>query len=526
VLVTASAARGQSGACCYGEACVEAADAQSCATYVCDVAALLPATFGGCYGDVDGNGFVNAGDRGFISAAIGLTDNNAICQFDLDGNGAINAADRTIVAAAIGQCVPLPDFQNGSGLSAGAADPRFPEPIFHPGLPCQEISCGIAQCAALTWSLAFPIPGLGRPVWALTVFNDGTGVALYAAGVLISAGGVEANHIAKWDGATWSPLIGPNGNGLNNWVHALAVFNDGTGPALYAGGVFTAAGGVTANRAAKWDGAAWSPLAGPNGNGMNFLVRALAVFDDGTGPALYAGGEFIMAGGVAANRVAKWDGAAWSSLGGLISTGVNDRVRALTVFDDGTGPALYAGGSFIPAGGAAAIHMAKWDGAAWLPLNGPNGNGMTAGVYAFAVFDDGTGPALYAGGEFTTAGGIAANHIAKWDGSAWSPLAGPNGSGMNAAVLALTVFNDGSGPALYAGGSFTTAGGTVANRVAKWDGAAWSPLPGPDGNGMNDSVLALTVFDDGRGPALYAGGNFSTAGGIHSWRIARWGCEP
>ena len=35
-------------------------------------------------------------------------------------------------------------------------------------------------------------------------------------------------------------------------------------------------------------------------------------------------------------------------------------------------------------------------------------------VYALAVDASGT---LYAGGDFTTAGGVSANYIAKWDGS-------------------------------------------------------------------------------------------------------------
>ena len=43
-------------------------------------------------------------------------------------------------------------------------------------------------------------------------------------------------------------------------------------------------------------------------------------------------------------------------------------------------------------------------------------------VNALAV----SGTNLYAGGYFTTAGGVPANNIAKWDGSAWSAL----GSGM------------------------------------------------------------------------------------------------
>ena len=42
-----------------------------------------------------------------------------------------------------------------------------------------------------------------------------------------------------------------------------------------------------------------------------------------------------------------------------------------------------------------------------------------------------SGTNLYAGGDFTTAGGVPANHIAKWNGSAWSAL----GSGIDGAEL-------------------------------------------------------------------------------------------
>ena len=54
---------------------------------------------------------------------------------------------------------------------------------------------------------------------------------------------------------------------------------------------------------------------------------------------------------------------------------------------------------------------------------------MSSGVNAIAFVDDGSGPALYAGGVFVTAGGTAANQIAKWDGALWSPLAGGLTSG-------------------------------------------------------------------------------------------------
>ena len=351
--------------------------------------------------------------------------------------------------------------------------------------------------------------GVDDPVERLAVFDDGNGPALFVGGWFTAAGGVSANHIARWNGSSWSAL----GTGIDDGVWALTVFDDGTGPALFAGGYFTTAGGVSAHNIAKWNGSSWSAL----GTGMDDEVRVLTVHDDGTGPALYAGGYFTKAGGVSANYIAKWNGSTWSSLG----TGMNDGswVYALTGFDDGTGPALYAGGWFGTAGGISARCIARWNGSAWSAL----GTGTSNTVGALAVFDDGTGPALYAGGWFTTAGGMSANRIARWRGSAWSAL----GTGMPAysAVTALTVFDAGTGPALYAGGSFTTAGGVAANRVARWNGFSWSKLgAGLSGGEWDGWVRALTVFNDGTGAALYAGGYFTESGGRRTPYIARWGC--
>ncbi len=362
------------------------------------------------------------------------------------------------------------------------------------------------------------------PANAFAIVDDLSGPVVYVGGSFATAGGVTVNRIARWDGLAWTPLIGPGGTGVNATVFALAQFDDGTGPALYAGGEFSTAGGVTANNIARWDGSAWSPLTGPSEIGVDNRVRALTVFDDGTGPALYAGGEFSTAGGVTANNIARWDGSAWSPLTGPSEIGVDNRVRALTVFDDGTGPALYAGGEFSTAGGVTVNNIARWDGSAWSPLIGPSGIGVNSLVRALTVFDDGSGPALYAGGNFSTAGGVTVYQIARWDSSSWSALTGPGGTGLEpfAVARALTVFDDGTGPALYVGGNFTTAGGVTVNGIARWNGSEWSPLNGLGGTGVSDALETMTVFDDGSGPALYVAGGFVTAGGVTVNRIARW----
>ncbi len=359
-------------------------------------------------------------------------------------------------------------------------------------------------------------------IFALLVHDDGSGggPALYAGGSFTSIGGVAANRIAKWDGTSWSPL----GSGMSSTVHTLVVHDDGSGagPALYAGGQFVIAGGVTVGKVARWDGTAWSALGGGITTSSSTSVRVLVTYDDGLGggPALFAVGTFSHSSSSSppANNVAKWDGVSWSQVG----AGVNGLALTAAVFDDGSGPALYVGGDEIHFGGPEGAALVRWDGTAWAraglvsfyPMSGP---------LALQVFDDGSGPALYAGGAFALdiPGSWPFATLARWDGVAWSI---PGAPGPNTAVLSLGVFDDGSGggPALYAGGIFTTAGGVAANRIAKWDGAAWSAL----GAGLNGPPRALTEYDDGSGAAsLIVGGEFTSSPSGDS-PIAAWrGCD-
>jgi hypothetical protein len=79
----------------------------------------------------------------------------------------------------------------------------------------------------------------------------------------------------------------------------------------------------------------------------------------------------------------------------------------------------------------------------WLPTFGER-PGTTATVKALAVYDDGNGPMLYAGGDFpsstlfTGAGGVEARGIAKWDGSRWSALPSSIFDNLHANALATT----------------------------------------------------------------------------------------
>jgi cysteine-rich repeat protein len=330
------------------------------------------------------------------------------------------------------------------------------------------------------WDGRFFSLGPSEGLDAMAISGSGD---LYVGGWFATAGGVSANRIARWDGTSWSAL----GSGMDGGVRALAVSGSGD---LYAGGDFTTAGGVSANHIARWDGTSWSAL----DSGMDGCVRALAVSGSGD---LYAGGDFTTAGGVSANHIARWDGTSWSAL----DSGMDGCVYALAVSGSGD---LYAGGDFTTAGGVSANHIARWDGTSWSAL----GSGMDGGVRALAVSGSGD---LYAGGYFTTAGGVSANNIARWDGTSWSAL----GSGVSGSwhfVRALAVDESGD---LYVGGDFATAGGVAVNNIASWDGTSWSAL----GSGLDGGAVALAVSGTGD---LYAGGSFATAGGVSANYVARW----
>ncbi len=112
------------------------------------------------------------------------------------------------------------------------------------------------------------------------------------------------------------------------------------------------------------------------------------------------------------------------------------------------------------------------------------------------------------GGLFTTAGGISAKKVAKWDGNNWSALGDGLGGGDVNSIAAI-------GSELYVVGNFTTAGSGSANRIAKWDGSSWSALGSGIGGGPVFSV-AIALAD------VYSGGSFSSAGGKTSNKFALW----
>lgn len=189
----------------------------------------------------------------------------------------------------------------------------------------------------------------------------------------------------------------------------------------------------------------------------------------------------------------------WSPLGPPGTGGSASYNTINGIVEDGT--YIYFGGNFTNFDGNAnsdrVVRYNKQTGA-YSSL----GTGANATIWTLAIGPDGL---VYAGGDFTSIGGTAATRVAYWDGAAWNAMS----TGFDQAPLALIFSPDG---VLYAGG-----GASVANAVAYWDGAAWNGIAGTGttGGGVQDMVFT----SDG---LLYAVGAFTAINGVTVNGVATW----
>jgi hypothetical protein len=111
-------------------------------------------------------------------------------------------------------------------------------------------------------------------------------------------------------------------------------------------------------------------------------------------------------------------------------------------------------------------------------------------VYALKVLPNGS---LIAGGDFTTAGSVSVNCIARWNGSTWSALgSGLNSAGDFASVRSITLPPGGE---LVVGGTFTHAGNLPSSRFARWTetGVPWVAQQPAGQSGDAGQTLTLTA---------------------------------
>jgi hypothetical protein len=318
---------------------------------------------------------------------------------------------------------------------------------------------------------------------------------LVVGGAFQSAGGVPANRVARWNGTTWAAYASGLGtaSGSSHSVEDLAVMD----------GVLVAAGrfgvGSVGASVARWDGAQWQAMGNLPGIVNNLLVD---------------GDELIAAGGIydfasKTFQVRRWNGTEWTRMGDDPSIGFDQAVEAV-VEHEGT---ILVAGDFSLYGGAPANGLAQWTGSTWTAF--PGLDAMPSGS-AWALLSDQS--SLYVSANFLDSRGRGLHHVARWTQGEWRRMGEREGHGIGAHVNRL-VSREGR---ILAAGSFERIGDRSAPGIAEWDGLGWQRL-GEAGVTRGASVSVLDLIDG----VVYAGGNFLLAGqpvasGIAQWRGDEW----
>lgn len=240
----------------------------------------------------------------------------------------------------------------------------------------------------------------------------------------------------------------------------------------------------------------WEVVPGINSDHSNF-IRCVVEDNEGN---LYFGGDFSQIGGIVAGRVGKFNvnEGTWENLRqidyydeeqqrGPVSGGV----YAIEIVDD----YVYIGGGTFNSDSTELLYIRRFniDTKKWEAVGG----GLNGRIRSLCT--DGNGN-LYVGGEFTEAGDVQANYIAKWDGENWSAL----GNGTDDYVLSMAYANGN----LYAGGSFKFVENDIRSQgIAKWNGTSWEAMSSGvyASWGNTYSVHGVAVDSDGK---AYIGGFF------------------
>lgn len=240
---------------------------------------------------------------------------------------------------------------------------------------------------------------------------------------------------------------GTTSQAVNSAVLAMAADANNN---IYFGGGFT----TPFNWVMSWNGTVFAAV----GATINGIVRALAFDSYGY---IWAGGDFL----APASRLARLSGGAWAAVG----TGANGVVRGIAVGQDRF---TYIVGDFTQLNGVSNVRVGRFNNAT-NAYGTAMGTGLTGGgatVNCVAISPSGL---VYVGGDFTTAGGVAAQSIAVWNGTSWGALGANTLTGV---VKSLTF--DSKGDLIVAGSNLIL---TPYNPVTdpysrgglKWNGSNW-----------------------------------------------------
>lgn len=362
------------------------------------------------------------------------------------------------------------------------------------------------------WSqiLTNPLRMLGS-VREVCEFDDGNGVALYAAGRFDVGNGPTS--LVRLRAGQWEEVpTGLTGELAGGEINSIAGFSHGPLRGLYAGGLFSSIDGVRAWSIARWVDGAWAPL--HDGPALSVSIPSAFPFDSGTGVRPHAWRFDHLIDGSPISSLMRWSGSSWD----WAEVFIPGHIRAAAINpSDGK---WYLSGDF-DLGQDRRATVVMFDSEGWQPFDDINPVNGPSRVASVVTFDDGSGMKTYFA-DADASNSLATTSpwfVSRWTGARWEPvrLRIRNPGEINGSALLLHVMNG----QLAAVGNFTSTGPPDQGcRVSRWDGMQWQRVVTGCMNGLIRSAVS---HNGGTGDRVYMSGTFtSLAAGVSANGVAVW----
>lgn len=323
-------------------------------------------------------------------------------------------------------------------------------------------------------------------------------------------------HVWEFNGTSWTRIGGDGLNGswpASTYEYVFSLATDGTN--IYAG----LGSGTGDAEVWTWNGSSWSKIGGDGLNGswpttQGYIVRTL-MFDGGS---LYAGVQNSAGDGM----YYKWDGSAWTMLGGKLingSWGYNG-LASVDVMQV-QGEYLYAGTGRAIDGNATVY---RYDGNEWKLIGGQGvNNSWPENTYRQVMSMSSYKGKLIVGTGNLGSGSRMDGAVWQWDGTTWTQI---GGNGVNSSWNVPPNTHYGEVDSLATLDNYLYAGlGGAANdgEVWRWDGTSWTKIGGDSLNGgwtnYVERVQTMSIY----GGKLVAGlGSGAGDGEVWQWSGSSW----
>jgi PKD repeat protein len=335
--------------------------------------------------------------------------------------------------------------------------------------------------APYTWIKVSDPSGDGDAPVSLVTYEDGSGDAIFGGG---SSGYTSGNllkyniSLGRWSTVTESGVSAGR-------VIGLTTYDDGTGNAIFGTSVDTS---LNKYNISLGD---WIKVA-DSFNSNIYYYQSLVTYNDGSG-----NGVFTI---ISNSSLLKYNTtlANWLLVSPPPSDSPVEGLTSITTYDDGTWNAIYAA-SYNYEDDSYGGRLFKFNNITneWLKV--ADAYGAENGIEAITIYDDGTGNAIY--GLTATAGNISSvgGYLLKYNATTggWLKVADPV-YGVTDEVSSLTSYNDGSGWALFIGDS--SRAGTLYKyntSLGTWFAVAEPLIP-------EQNYMDMVIYNDGSGNGLYA----------------------